>query len=58
MTGFEQSNIFRKFSLIAKTACDEAVFKNGALLLCEYRTENYDEYGQLGYKLEILVKFI
>ena len=35
-----------------KTACIEAVFKNGAACCATIGEENYDEYRQLEYKLK------
>jgi len=33
-----------------KPACIEAGFLHWCALLCDYRTENYDDYKQLEYK--------
>ena len=47
----EVFSITKPFGAVLQTA----QIKKWCALLCDYRTENYDEYKQLEYKLELLL---
>ena len=43
------------FDLHTKKAPQKVLFIKWCAILCTYRTENYDDYKQLDYKLELLL---
>ena len=47
-----------KYLFIKKADIKPVFFCFGALLFCDYRTENYDEYKQLGDKLTMVFVYL
>ena len=51
----KQSDFLCASPNIAKNRLLKGGFQKWCAILCDYRTENYDEYRQLDYKLELLL---
>ena len=51
----KQSDLARSNDRNKKTP-QKVLFQKWCAILCNYRTENYDEYKQLEYKLELFLE--
>jgi hypothetical protein len=53
----KQNNLtLREVMIATKKTPRKVLFQNWCAILCKYRTQNYDEYKQLEYKLELFLE--